>query len=139
MSEDKKKEIYGRLKDILLKLGLKYIPDDEKLIIHIQFGPSSNIRIPVQILISIRMNGRGIHFSSYLKEKKANETYNRYLLEENGKYTFVKWAINKNLDMVCTVDLFADSHNLTQKTIQSILGLIVSSHNRINDRIDDIG
>lgn len=127
--------MYEKLKELLDKGGFSFTPRDELHRILINFEPASDMETPISILISIIMEGRGINFFSQIKDKKANNIYKESLLEENYHYRFLKWVIDDEQDMICTIDLFIDEEILSVRNLKEIFALIVSSHNRINDKI----
>ncbi len=127
--------MYEKLKELLDKGGFSFTPRDELHRILINFEPASDMETPISILISIIMEGRGINFFSQIKDKKANNIYKESLLEENYHYRFLKWVIDDDQDMICTIDLFIDEEILSVRNLKEIFALIVSSHNRINDKI----
>ncbi|WP_455935002.1 hypothetical protein [Haemophilus sp.] len=127
--------MYEKLKELLDKVGFSFTPRDELHRILINFEPASDMETPISILISIIMEGRGINFFSQIKDKKANNIYKESLLEENYHYRFLKWVIDDDQDMICTIDLFIDEEILSVRNLKEIFALIVSSHNRINDKI----
>jgi hypothetical protein len=126
--------MYEKLKDLLDNGGFSFTPSDGHSIL-INFEPDSDMGTPISILISIIMEGRGINFFSPIKDKKANNIYKESLLEENYHYRFLKWIIDDDQDMICTIDLFIDEEILSVRNLKEIFALIVSSHSRINDKI----
>ena len=128
-----KEVVYEKLKSALQNRGFKIKSNDEDNNIFIAFNTSNK---PVSILILVEMNGRTIQFYSKIKDVVATDGYLKPLLQENNEYKFVKWSINEKEEIVCTIDLFTYENNIKEQDIVSILELIVSSHVRINKKLN---
>jgi len=128
-----KEVVYEKLKSALKNRGFKIKSNDEDNNIFIAFNTSNK---PVSILILVEMNGRTIQFYSKIKDVVATDGYLKPLLQENNEYKFVKWSINEKEEIVCTIDLFTYENNIKEQDIVSILELIVSSHVRINKKLN---